>query len=177
MGYAVELFFEEPGATQLRELFQKTGSPLLSWGATPHISLAVIDEVDEASLIKITKKFASETQPFKTRFSSLGTFPGEKRVVFLAPIVTNQILDLHSRFHKLLEKAGLKSNPLYLPGQWVPHCTITEDQSSQDSLKSIETLTHFIPQNTFTISSVHIVKFRPVTQLTSFPLSTSPDNQ
>ncbi len=55
---------------------------------------------------------------------SLGIFPGEQSLVFLAPIVSPGLLDLHREVHQLLQGAGAFPAPYYLPGHWTPHCAL-----------------------------------------------------
>lgn len=171
MGYAVELFLEDPPADAIRKLFSLTDSLMSRIDASPHVSLAVFDSVDIRKLIDVVALFAEDTPRFNIRFSSIGIFPGTENVVFLAPVITIELLALHQRFHDRLNAAGLASNAHYLPGAWVPHCTITMEEQLPRTLETIKVIHQEITLKEYAVSSIHVVEFRPVVDLASFKLS------
>jgi 2'-5' RNA ligase len=122
-GYAVELLLDpEAEAAVLevwREVRARTGSPVLfDLAGRPHVTLAVHDERDGPQLDRAVRAFQAAETPFL--LSSAGAFPGDEGAVFLAPVVTDDLLELHRRWHA----ASPGSNEHYLPGRWVPHCTV-----------------------------------------------------
>jgi 2'-5' RNA ligase len=122
-GYAVELLLDpEAEAAVLevwREVRARTGSPvLLDLAGRPHVTLAVHDERDGPQLDRAVRAFQAPETPFL--LGSVGTFPGDEGVAFLAPVVTDDLLELHRRWHA----ASPGSNEHYCPGRWVPHCTV-----------------------------------------------------
>ncbi len=121
--YAVELLFDPEAEAALfdvwREVRKRTGSSLLfDVESRPHVTLAVHGERDAPQLDRAVRAFAAPVTPFV--LGSAGTFPGDEGVAFLAPVVTDEILELHRRWHA----ASPGSHELYRPGQWVPHCTV-----------------------------------------------------
>ena len=140
MGYAVELFLEDLAAEPIRKIFHLTDSLMSRIGASPHLSLAVFDSVDTSRLIDVVRSFAESTQAFNIRLASIAIFPGADNVVFLAPVVTTELLTLHQRFHNKLNAAGLSGDPHYLPGAWVPHCTITMEEQLPRTLETIKSI-------------------------------------
>jgi len=103
MPFALQLFVDPVSDTAVRSLWEELASKGLSSlrdsGNRPHFSLAL-------------------------SIASLGIFPGEQAVVFLAPIVIPDLLDLHREVHQLLQGAGAFPTPYYLPGHWTPHCAL-----------------------------------------------------
>ncbi len=171
MGFAVELFLNEREGAVIREAFAALGSPMATIGASPHVSLAVFgDEVDCEGLVAATEQFAQATKPFTIRFSSIGVFPTEEAVLFLAPVVTSELLDLHRRLHDELTVRGIRGDPLYVPGAWVPHCTIAIEQPLTDSLERLQGLGPHSLLGEYLVDSVHVVEFRPVVTRAAFPL-------
>ena len=170
MGYAVELFIEEGESQAIRQLFSTTHSVLADLGTTPHISLAVFDVVDVPKLTDIVRTFAAGISPFGVRFSSVGTFPGPENVVFLAPVVTSPLLESHSALHAQLAAAGLSCDPYYLPDNWVPHCAITVEEPIAQTLETIRQVHEADVLGKYSISTVGVVAFRPVTNLSVFEL-------
>ena len=64
-------------------------------------------------------------------FGSLGVFAPEGWV-FLAPVASRRLLEAHARVHAWLERLVTENRGVtavhrdaYVPGRWVPHCTLT----------------------------------------------------
>ena len=129
MPYAVELHFDDESRVALVALstqIQVTcgGMDLVASGGAPHLSLALFAAPDLARLQPLLMCFAQQVASFPLSFAAVGTFPGSQGVLYLAPVVTLQLLTLHRDFHAQLAAAGLSSNVLYQPDRWVPHCTV-----------------------------------------------------
>src|SRR5437016_6045901 len=107
MPFAIELFFDTRSDMAVQKLGQllekeKITSIFSTLGATPHISLAVFEKYDPRRLHSVLKNFASRFPPAPFSLSSLGTFPGKEGVLFLAPVVTAGLLEIHSRLQGVL---------------------------------------------------------------------------
>lgn len=171
MAYAVELYIDGLDAQPIRRLFDSTHSELIRIDSSPHVSLAVFDKVDVPRLFSVVSSFAEITQPFNIHISSFGIYPGSDNVVFLVPVVTEELLALYKYFHNMLDATGLESDPLYHLGQWAPHCTITIEEGFQASLETIKSIHNQDILGTYRLNEIHVVEFRPVSNLTSFKLS------
>lgn len=129
MALAVELYFDartEETVNSLRDEVHATGieaSRTLA-GGRPHISLALVETADTNLLAEVIAQFAANTRSCPVRLVSLAAFSGSKGVLFLAPVPTTRLLDIHAGLYEQLEARGLASDPLYRPGSWVPHCTL-----------------------------------------------------
>ena len=101
-------------------------------GARPHVSLSVYgDGLDTNGFPERLLEFARSIDPFDFTLSSLGTFPGQEGVVFLAPVVTRRLLEVHARLPRgVFEAHNNTGMGHYLPGNWVPHCTVAIDLSA-----------------------------------------------
>ncbi|MFA6292017.1 MAG: 2'-5' RNA ligase family protein [Victivallales bacterium] len=172
MEYAVTLLIDESDALRLRSAFISAGCPSAYTENPPHISLATFEKVSKARLIKAVETFAAKTPPLTVSFLSLGIFPGVKNVVFLAPVVTKSLLETHESFHAILQSEKIRSATFYLPGKWVPHCTITKEDDIETSVKTMARI-HSQPIFTqFRLSRVQIFKLNPaVTSMGAFELS------
>lgn len=168
MGYAVELFLKDEEAKAIRRLFSTTRSVLADIGATPHVSLAVFEDVDVPKLTGIVRTFAARTAPFKIRLSSIGIFPGQANVVFLAPVVTENLLKAHASIQEQLAAEGLSCHPYYSTDLWVPHCAVTMEEPLSRSFDTIKAIQDSNVLGEYTIDNVNVVKFRPVVTLSSF---------
>jgi 2'-5' RNA ligase len=172
MQYAVTLLIDETDALKLKSAFISAGCPDAYTVVSPHISLAVFGKVVRSELVKAVEIFAGKTPPFTVSFSSLGIFPGIKNVVFLAPVVTKRLLDIHGRFHEILQSRKIQSDCVYLPGKWVPHCTITREDNIAVSLDTMSRVQSQPIFTQFRLSRAQIFKLKPkVVSIATFPLS------
>ena len=175
MGFAVELSFDAEADTAVRRLWERLeehgiSDVMPSLGACPHISLAVFDSVDTGALRGELKRFAAAEACIDTRFSAVGTFPTDECVVYLAPVVTRELLEMHARLHARLDALGMDSVENYRPGNWIPHCTVALDLLHGSVSRAIESCFHghfFIPVR---LQAVQLIEFRPVTTLCSYSL-------
>lgn len=129
MPYAIELDFDGASSAAIMTLTEKIfadcgGMPLTGTGAQPHVSLAALDQIDLTQLQPLLADFAAQVTAFPLHFAAAATFPGDQGVVYLAPIVTADLLALHRTFYTRLALTGLPSRDLYHPDHWVPHCTV-----------------------------------------------------
>lgn len=128
MPFALQLFVDPVSDTAVRSLWEELASTGLSSmrdsGNRPHFSLALYRELIVPVCTGLLASFAETHAPFALSIESLGIFPGEQSLVFLAPIVSPGLLDLPREVHQLLQGAGAFPAPYYLPGHWTPHCAL-----------------------------------------------------
>ena len=171
MGYAIELFYDEASERAVREIWDGLGTalgkPSLSeLGARPHVSLAVYDDgLDTNDFPERLLEFARSIDPFDFRLSSLGTFPGREGVVFLAPVVTRRLLEVHARFHEVFSKYEDAGMGYYLPGNWVPHCTVAIDLSAAEVIEAVAYGREVFQPISGRFREIGLVEFRPVKEL------------
>lgn len=132
MGYAVELYFDEAMTARVAALTQVIfaqcgGADLAGMGFRPHISLATYETISFETVRPFLERLAAKTSPFTLALAATGVFPTEQGVVFLAPVVTPDLLHLHDEFSRCAEAAGLITHPYYRPSAWIPHCTVGHD--------------------------------------------------
>ena len=126
------------------------GRPHLTLGACEHIHL----EPDDDPLAGIVAAVRGEP----VAFSSLGQFSGERSVLFLAPVVTVELLSLHQRVSDTLDPIASGWARLYRPGSWVPHCTLAMDLALPDLAVAMEIAAFSLPLAT-QIASIEIVRY------------------
>jgi 2'-5' RNA ligase len=129
MPYAIELYFDPDAERAIREFRQSLiglGIPatLDQPGGRPHISLALVAELNADQMSAALRDFSQTVDSFPITLAGINSFPGNEGVIFLAPAVTQPLLTTHARFHQLLAGEHLTSNGYYVPAQWTPHCTV-----------------------------------------------------
>jgi 2'-5' RNA ligase len=176
MPFAVELYFDQQTETEVRAIWNELAdngiSDAMSQGdACPHVSLGVYRDLEISSCSDALSRFAGVTSRLDVTLASLGLFPTSEGVVFLAPVVTSDLLNLHERFHR--QFAGFSGSPwsYYLPGNWVPHCTLAIGISSELLPRTIEICERMVRPFHGRFERVGIVEFPPVSQVSMFELT------
>ena len=95
-------------------------------GGRPHVTLAVADGLDLAAAERLVADVARSTRPLPVAFASLGAFATDPAVLFLAPVVTAELLRAHEQLHARVAAVADRPWPYDAPGAWVPHCTLAE---------------------------------------------------
>ena len=92
MAFSVLLTLDRASDSALEELAHELLGPINAGAGViwtrPHNSLAISETVDVEPLIPLLREIATAHAPIHFAMSSMGFFPGAKRVVFLAPVVT-----------------------------------------------------------------------------------------
>lgn len=175
MPFAVHLFFDPASERAIRSTWRtlaKDGVPsFLHDSATrPHLSLALYDELNMAACVGKLKLFAEMFSPFDLTISSLGIFPTGQSFVFLAPIVTQKLLDVHAYTHQLLEDSSTSTVTNYVPGCWIPHCTLVLNRDAGRLAQAIELSSAMPFPMRCRVEEIGVVECWPVKPLYSFGL-------
>jgi 2'-5' RNA ligase len=147
MAFALELFFDSRCEARLRRLCgslrqtQIGGAVLIDdVKARPHITLAVCDDADEKAMCQVVRELAQQTAAMPVILSSLGMFPSTESVLFLAPVVEPELLEVHRRADARLSEFTKTPWRFYKPGRWVPHCTLALKLPLEGVQRAIEIL-------------------------------------
>ena len=175
MGYAVELYFDsqtEKSVWDLRDALSGHGisSVIGDLGDRPHISLAVFSDVDCDALILLTKEYAGKIVPFNFQLSAIGTFPTDENVLFLSPVLTNELLNCHQGFHYRLAESKLTPSSYYLPSNWIPHCSVEMNIPNEQFSKAVEICKKAFKSLLGQFREIGVIEFRPIKHLASWSL-------
>lgn len=173
MNVAFEMFFDPETDAAVRALWCKLKaldlpSTRAEAGWIPHISLTVFNELDLAMAEARLAAFAAEQESIEVRFSSIGAFPTEEGVLFLAPVVTERLLRLHAAFHTLFEDTRSQQWAYYFPGSWVPHTTLAFIRDEAVFAEALGLIKAAFSPLTGRIRSVGIVQYPEVKVLSRF---------
>jgi len=176
MSFAVQLFFDPASDTAIRSQWEALAMagvpfPLRDSGNRPHFSLAIYSELDIPVCTSLLNLFVQTLSPFTLSISSLGIFHAEKTVVFLAPIVSPGLLDLHSQVHQLLQNAGVLPSLNYLPGHWTPHCALATRVPPQFLSQTVTIGLEVSFPFLISIEEIGVIEYPPVNHLFSFRLT------
>ena len=113
-------------------------------GFRPHLTLGIFGEIDVQRAASVLDEFAGCFPVIPVAFASLGIFLLEPPVLFVAPVATPELLVRHAWLHERLSGIALHPDPPYLPGSWVPHCTIAAEIPAS-ALPGVVTLASQLP--------------------------------
>jgi 2'-5' RNA ligase len=173
MGYAITLRLDAAAATVVEAMWQALASRGVSDEALqlrypPHLTLAILaDSADPQLLVAAARQCAAQWPKLPSIFASLGLFRGTPSTIFLAPIVTSELLGRHAALVSLL--AGEPVDPYYAVGQFVPHVTLASDLA--DSAAAVAALGLSPLPITSLLDRLDVVRFRPVEVLESHSLA------
>lgn len=132
MVQALEFFFDDDADAAVRKLWnrlEQAGIPSLATRThrrhRPHVTFALATSIPAATREALRADLARLSIP-RLWLYTLGAFSLVDRVIHLTAVVDTELLAVHSAVHDVL--AGRVRNPsaYYLPGSWIPHCTLTQ---------------------------------------------------
>jgi 2'-5' RNA ligase len=177
MAHAIVLFFDPSSCQRVEDLRNRiskaAGFPAPAnnrW--LPHLTLAIFQTLEKIEpAVRIMDLFSRTIAPFEVVLESIGWFPTPEEVMFLSPVVTRELLDVHDSLHRLLEEGGLTSQPYYRPGMWVPHCTILTGLPPSASPEVLDEVLRSKVFGRVALTEVGLVEFDPINYLSTFPLA------
>lgn len=101
----------------------------------PHITLASYNDLNKLDFIKQMEVIYENMLTIDITFNMIGTFLNSG-ALFLAPTITHELLEFHSNHHRHFEQFKDDSNSLYLPNNWIPHCTLANRLSTDKLSKA-----------------------------------------
>lgn len=170
----VELFFDQTTESAIRAIWRAlvaAGIPVAR-DSRPHVSLAASRERDTARFRRVLAVFANEATVTEVALESWGVFPSGERVVFLAPVVTCELLGLHAEFHRRFAAVGGVTLPYYLPGSRIPHCTQAAGIPRDHLAKAIEVCYQMPLSVRGRFESIGLVEYQPRTEHFTFRFGT-----
>jgi hypothetical protein len=98
-------------------------------------------------------------------------FHEEQTVVFLAPVASVALLDLHKEVHMLLQGTGAFPALYYLPGRWTPHCALATRVPADFISQVVDIGLGMSFPLTFTIEEIGVIEYPPVKHLFAYRLT------
>jgi 2'-5' RNA ligase len=175
MPFAVELFFDEAADQAVRAICHTLANAGISTtmqanGSCPHVSLGVCEEVDATRFRSALMNVAHKTPALEFSLASVGLFPTAEGVVFLAPVVTRDLLKIHEAYHAVFAEYAGSRWAYYLPGNWVPHCTLAINLPRDRIAAAVDLCRDAALPIQGRFEWVGLTQFPPVTRLYGFEL-------
>ena len=142
-------------------------SDCLIYDPRPHISLAEFEEARLETLMDRVALFAENHEPVPITFDHLGTFAAEAGIIFLAPVITRELLDIHSDFHAAFGDFNANSE-FYQKDRWVPHCTLARNLDTDQFCMAIRVIRRFGLPFEAKLESLGVIRHPPINELGVF---------
>jgi 2'-5' RNA ligase len=132
MAQAVEFYFDDVADAAVRGLWrglEREGVPSLATRThgrhRPHVAFAVAGSIPARTREALREDLRLLAIP-NLYLSTLAAFSTIDTVLMLAAVVDAELLAVHSAVHDVLAKKVRQPSAYYLPGSWVPHCTLAQ---------------------------------------------------
>lgn len=124
MAQTLEFFFDGEADAAVRGLWRKlseagVGTPPRH---RPHVTFAAARTIPAATRTALREDLRLLSIP-ALWLSTLAAFDG---ALVLTSVVDTELLAVHSAVHDVLAKRVKDPAAYYLPGSWIPHCTLAE---------------------------------------------------
>lgn len=157
MEYAIVVYFNESIEKKLNSLIlevaEKSGNNyMIEHSIPPHITLSLFhkENDDKEQILSIFDRNDLGLKNGTVFLASIGIF--NPSVLFIAPIVNDYLIEIHSRVNSLLKNIiDIQFDKNYLHNQWVPHISIAVKLNDIELIKAFEA-----SKNKFTVMEVEI---------------------
>lgn len=163
MMYAFVGFFDHKTEQNLRNLWKQLSQHGISHYSEesqhrrPHITIADYDHPDKNKFIALMDEFYGTKPQVEVTFNGLGTFLGSG-TLFISPTVSTTLSDFHEGHHDAFKHDNKDPNSFYLPGKWVPHCTIANRLSHEKLVEAFDYCSNNLSMSDTRITEVALLE-------------------
>lgn len=132
MAQGLVFLFDPDADAAVRSLWarlEKAGVPSLATHThgrhRPHVTFALGGSIPAATRDALRADLRQLSIP-RLWLNTLGAFSTIENVLMLAAVVDTELLAVHSAVHDILAGRVRQPSAYYLPGSWVPHCTLAQ---------------------------------------------------
>lgn len=140
-------------------------------GIRPHLTLGVCEELDMGVYAPIIQTLAEETLRFPIVFSGFGVL-FEPSVVFLTPVISTRLLQLHKQFWLGFPVFAQKPVESFRPDAWAPRCDLAVNLHPDHVGRALDACRRFSLPLQGKITEIGVVSLPPVRVLCSYELAT-----
>src|SRR5579872_3550415 len=143
MPFGIELLFDPSTEKAIKDIWRKLERNKVSTPLgrdNPHVTLSAFDDANMKRVEDRCRILSGGYSAIPACFESVGSFTYE-RVLFLAPVVTPELLSLHEKLHRAIRPLVKGHSRYYLPGAyWAPHCTLAMVKTDGKYLKGFKVM-------------------------------------
>lgn len=153
MAHSVEFFLDDDAADQVRSLWRRLDGAGVPAAGTPgrprpHVTFAAAGAIPPRTAAALRADLRMLSLP-DLWLATVGTFPAAggagAYALWLGAVVDAELLAVHSAVHDVLAGAVRQPSAYYLPGSWVPHCTLARDLTGDQLASAVRALHPLAP--------------------------------
>ena len=175
MDYAVVVYFDKDDDLYISRIMKNichagVNPYMLDLCIRPHITLAMFKDTNPQEFSKWLHTYASEIDCFNIKFSSIGAFTTNPSVLFLAPVMEEGFFNLHMRFNVQIKEVASTFENYYLPGSWVPHCTLATSLSQNELHLALDVVVDDFKPFAVTVTQIGFVQCNPFKEIITYEI-------
>ncbi|MBL4938297.1 2'-5' RNA ligase family protein [Clostridium sp. YIM B02515] len=124
-----------------------------------HITIADYNNLDKNSFIELAEEVYKDKNQIEISLSILGTFV-KSGTLFVSAAITTELHELHKNYHDKFAEFNDDPNSFYLPGKWVPHCTIASRLNDENMLKAFDYCSKELKMIKGKITEIALLEFK-----------------
>ncbi|GLZ40377.1 2'-5' RNA ligase family protein [Actinokineospora sp. NBRC 105648] len=105
----------------------------------PHVTFGMAAEIPKKTRAALKADLKLLAVP-NLWLHALSTFSTSENVLMLGAVTDGELLAVHSAVHDVLAGKVRHPNSYYLPGSWVPHCTLLHGVPDDDIVRGFQAL-------------------------------------
>ena len=161
--YGLIALFDQDTELLIKQIWKDLSEKSISFYAEeieerkPHITIASYNNLDKSEFIRSMDQFYDSIHQVQIAFHSLGTFL-QSGTLFLSPTMSTALSNLHRNHHDYFKKYNDNPASLYLPGYWIPHCTLANRLSHEKLCEAFAYCTNKIGKINARITEVTLIE-------------------
>lgn len=163
MGYTVMLDFDKEGQKIIKSMVEAicdAGMNDFMKTSTPHLAIASYREIDEEKFLDKFEEFAKKGESLKLRFESVGIFYFDRNIIYLAPVMNEDLAKIHKDFHEeFTEEYAQYAFEHYKPNKWVPNCRLAVNATMEETLNAVNALKELFKPIEVKIDGIRVVDY------------------
>lgn len=141
MAQGVVVFFDDEADAAVRALWPRLAGAGVPPDdrQPPHLTYALAGSIPRAARTALSEELSRLWLPGMV-LQNLSAFSTSANVLMLGAVVDSELLAVHSVVHDVLARKVKNPSAYYLPGHWVPHCTLAQGHTDEQMVAGFAAL-------------------------------------
>ncbi|RLK59814.1 2'-5' RNA ligase family protein [Actinokineospora cianjurensis] len=141
MAQGVVVLFDERANAALARLLDRLDTAGVPGARRfpPHVTFAMASDIPARTRAALKADLRVLSIPNLWLYT-LSAFSHTENVLMLGAVVDTELLAVHSAVHDVLAGKVKNPNSYYLPGSWVPHCTLAHGMADEQTAVAFRAL-------------------------------------
>ena len=167
MDYAIILYFDDETEVKFNGLIEqlacKSNNYMIDNKIPPHITISMFSTSEISKAEHVISSHIHELKKCEIVWASIGTFIPQ--VLFAAPVMNQQLIDVYETTNRLLEPVSDSQNRFYQFNSWVPHTTLATKMTIEELHCAFEAVSHKFTPLSGCANRIALVECNPYKEL------------